>query len=481
MKNKILYVVALAVLLFAILSLPACGNGGDGECVFVSNGDGTCYLSGIVGFYGERAVIPDSSPSGDIVIGVADGAFAGNALSSVTLPKTVKYIGNRAFANCKKLKEIELPANVEKIGGYLFEGCLGLETVTVSAENKNYFSSGNCIVALNDGLLVAGCKNSVIPNDGSVKAIGNGAFMGQAGIIDLELPNGLTSIGANAFDGCSAMTKADIPETVSDIGKYAFNRCSSLVSVSIPAGVRVISEGAFRYCSAVSELSISAGVEIIDDLAFFGCSSIVDPAIPVTVTEIGGMAFGECVKILNIFIPKNVRLVEEGAFLYCEQLWGLKVDKENPVYRASGNCLIRREDNVLLMGTRSCGIPNDDSVTVIADRAFYGCVQMRHAVIPSNIRYIGENAFFGCTYLEDLTVSEGVVSVGENAFSECITLNSVYIASTVTEIGENAFKDCNSLIEIKCGADSLPEGWAESWMPKWCVAIWGSMPAEENG
>ena len=53
--------------------------------------------------------------------------------------------------------------------------------------------------------LVIGCKNSVIPDDGSVTAIGSYAFYYCKGLTSIVIPDSVTSIGNHAFGECSAL------------------------------------------------------------------------------------------------------------------------------------------------------------------------------------------------------------------------------------------------------------------------------------
>ena len=48
---------------------------------------------------------------------INDGAFENTDLESITIPNSVKVIGNDAFFRCKNLKTIELPVGVELYGG----------------------------------------------------------------------------------------------------------------------------------------------------------------------------------------------------------------------------------------------------------------------------------------------------------------------------------------------------------------------------
>ena len=54
-------------------------------------------------------------------------------LTAVTLPDTLKIIGNSAFQYCGALSSITIPSSVTSIGGSAFYGCQSLTSVTILA------------------------------------------------------------------------------------------------------------------------------------------------------------------------------------------------------------------------------------------------------------------------------------------------------------------------------------------------------------
>ena len=143
-------------------------------------------------------------------------AFQGcSSLTKLTLPDSVARIDGLAFCGCSGLTELTLPNSVKSIGDGAFADCSGLEKITVESGNSCYDSRDNCnsIIETETNTLIAGCKNSVIPN--SVTSIGNCAFCGCSGLTELTLPNSITSIGDYAFAYCSDLSKitslAEIP------------------------------------------------------------------------------------------------------------------------------------------------------------------------------------------------------------------------------------------------------------------------------
>ena len=67
-----------------------------------------------------------------------------------------------------------------------------------------------------------------------VRTISANAFYGAAGLMEVEIPNTVTSIGASAFYGCSSLQEVVVPNSVTSIGQGAFQGCNSLVKMTLP-------------------------------------------------------------------------------------------------------------------------------------------------------------------------------------------------------------------------------------------------------
>ena len=150
---------------------------------------------------------------------------------STIIPNSVTTIGSGAFQYCSGLTSVTIPNSVTAIGTLAFAGCTGLTSIVVENGNPKYDSRNNCnaIIKTESNTLIAGCKNTIIPN--SVTTIGDQAFLGCTGLTEVTIPNSVTTIGEGAFYGCTGLTSVTIGNSVTSIGNYAFAGCTGLTSI----------------------------------------------------------------------------------------------------------------------------------------------------------------------------------------------------------------------------------------------------------
>ena len=102
----------------------------------------------------------------------------------------------------KSLESVYIGKSVEFIEKGVFWGSTSLVSIQVSQENPYFHDQNNCLIHTETKTLVTGCRTSIIPDDGSVTAIGNQAFYKVEGIRIMVIPDTVTEIGGNAFCAC---------------------------------------------------------------------------------------------------------------------------------------------------------------------------------------------------------------------------------------------------------------------------------------
>ncbi len=285
-------------------------------------------------------------------------------LEILSIPEGVVRIGDNAFLSCGLLSTVYVPASVKQIAPFAFYECASLKKIFYSGSRKDFDSMAlvgipsNCEITClatveppeNEGLAytlnedgqsysVSGrglCEDSVISipsthNGKSVTAISPRAFLNDAMLSRIIIPDGIKSIGNSAFFNCLSLTDVDFGNGVKSIGATSFAICG-LTAIELPASVESIGIGAFAYSTALASITVdesnpvyySAGNCIIEratGLLVAGCAT---SAIPDGVTKIGDEVFAFNSSLTSISIAASVTAIGERAFCACDQLTSIR-------------------------------------------------------------------------------------------------------------------------------------------------------------
>lgn len=138
-------------------------------------------------------------------------AFAGQTCEAgqLVLPEGVKTVEDNAFAGCGAITFASLPASLTGIASSAFSGA-GLEEFSVAAGNRSYSTdSWGVLYSYDKTRLVQypACRRWPYYNvAASARSIGNRAFSGCKTLVNLYVPNTVTTIDRGAVTDCPNLT-----------------------------------------------------------------------------------------------------------------------------------------------------------------------------------------------------------------------------------------------------------------------------------
>ena len=171
----------------------------------------------------QTSIIPD------YVVNINAYAFSGQInMTSITLPDSVRNIGEYAFLYCG-LTSIIIPDNVMYIAPTAFIDCGQFTEIVVSKGNENYVSIGNCLIERESNTIIRACSSSNVPN--GIVSIAPSAFGSCYQLVNLVLPNSVISIDDYGFISCFNLQSVTISNSITLIGYHAFQGCESITDV----------------------------------------------------------------------------------------------------------------------------------------------------------------------------------------------------------------------------------------------------------
>ena len=98
-----------------------------------------------------------------------------------------------------------------------------------------------------------------------------------------------------------ALVEVSIPDSVTSIKKEAFVWCTSLKNIDLPAGLQNIGYAAFRYCWALASVRVPEGTEHIDSYAFADCSVLASAHLPASLKSMGHELFVQSDRLTDLY------------------------------------------------------------------------------------------------------------------------------------------------------------------------------------
>ncbi|MDE7263302.1 MAG: leucine-rich repeat domain-containing protein [Anaeroplasmataceae bacterium] len=242
-------------------------NLGTSGLYYILTGDGTSYA--VTAYFGMAMSIEIPEKHNNLPVSrIGEEVFSNQYIEEVTLPSSIKKIGDSAFDHCMKLSKINLPEGLIEIGSSAFNSCFNLKAIT-------------------------------IPD--SVQTIGESAFRACIGLKDLILPDSVQTIGAYAFASCQGLVSLTLSKNLTTLGELAFSSCFDLLMVKIPGTIKVINISTFAQCISLESVVLEEGIERISNDAFGGCKALKKMVLPQSLTHIHNGSLYMCEELKTIY------------------------------------------------------------------------------------------------------------------------------------------------------------------------------------
>lgn len=342
--------------------------------------------------------------------------------------------------------------------------------------------SGNYVFAVTDNKATItdyiGDESYVsIPNklDGySVVKIGDYAFSGKESILEVSVPDGVTTIGASTFQDSENITKIKLSNDIARIDVSAFCGCKSLKNINIPNSLTYIEDYTFSECESLIGITVPESVESIGQYSFEGCTSLTRVEGLSSVSYIGESAFEECCYLEYIDLS-NVTCIDYYAFFACLSLPYVDLSQCDTIYNGAFACCYSLEsiefsdtvysiptdvflatkwyddmpDGVVYAGKLAYEMKGDftdkklefkDGTIAVNDDFLWCNETIETIVLPDSVYYIGASAFESCTAIKSVTIPD-FCTVSAMAFYGCTNLNTINYDEESVWTAPSAFEE----------------------------------------
>lgn len=370
------------------------------------------------------------------VTAVERDAFRGDeALEQVTLPPSVRSLGDQVFYACPNLNTVHLNEDLKEIGLNAFDGAA--ENLLIWGRRngtQEVYAQSNCLLfvdgsemvfeEMGDGLILTECNSPVeklvIPsyvNEKPVVEIGETVKIKIAA--EVYFPDELTALPAGICEGNDNLK-------IIHVGKHT----------------KQIGAGAFQKCGQLSVLYFGEALQSVGDSAFCQCSSLTDIFLPEGVVELGENVFSKCTSLRSFFMPDSVEKAGNSIFSHCSALQEIRLS---------------------------------EALKEIPRNAFQAC-GFTTIRLPRSIRFIGNGAFRESS-LEWLSIPAGVRMLEAEIFASCTSLKWVQFLCDDAELTEGSM----AYTELTGFPDDLVIGGHSGTVAEWIAAECGAEFVDING
>lgn len=404
---------------------------------FSIDSEGVLYFHSEI-FNGNLLVIPKRL-NGKAVTKLDGASFSAknSTVTELTLHEGVKKIGENAFSEFTALKVVNLPHTLERVGAGAFKN-----TPWYKEKTDEFLIVGSGVLIKYNG------RGSTITVPNGVKAIDCGVFEG-VNAKKIVTPDSVEYIGNKAFLNCRAESVI-ISKNLSYCESDAFENCLWLNNRT--ESFVIEGAGVLLKCNSTEEsLYIPDQVYMISSLKPAGLGEKTTLILGQRVRSVSNIEELGLVKAIKVK-HGNESLMAQSGVLYSANgstLYRYPVYKEDTKFYVGKSVL--KISNYAFSGTKLSEIELYDGLTMVGERAFSNCPNLKSITLPDTVTSLGTYAFSGSEGLEIATVSENIRTLPHGSFANCPSLASVTLSESLTRISPFSFTGCKNLKSFYIG------------------------------
>ena len=231
------------------------------------------------------------------VVGIGENAFKNSALTEVTIPSKVYYLGNNVFSGSSALATVNFDGQVSQLGATVFSGTAYEQTMPRDTSGAFIFFDNRYEIIYSYIGTAA-----TVETPSTARTIGGGAFKNNTTVKTLKIGDSIRYVSDYAFEN-SAVEKVTIGKFFASMGKGIFKNCANLTSVEFTSQYNLssIGESMFEGCVSLKDINISQIVSLKEfkARAFFGCSSLEKVQVTNNFLQVGESAFEGCTSLIS--------------------------------------------------------------------------------------------------------------------------------------------------------------------------------------
>jgi len=363
-------------------------------------------------------------------------AFPRKKTGIYKIPATISVINQYAFPSDVSLDELIIPATVTKIESCAFSSEPTIKKLTIEdSVDELIIGRGTSYVG------------SIRDEFGNVQDI----YPMFPKIAELYWGRNLkySSTYSSPFASYNSFKKIIFGSNVTSIPKYTFYSCYSINAVDVKGGIGQWCK--FDFSKDYTD-PFNGRTDVIT-VTFDGSELSGAVAIPNDVTSIPAHAFQYgCSKVTELAIHAGLTEIADGAFKGLSSLSTIQLASGNANFVVDDNVLYNKEKTKILCfpQLRAGDYTMPSTISEMGGYQFYNCINLTGITLSNTIKTINQYAFAGCVKLSTIMIPAAVETINDHAFEDCLGLTTFTIEdnSNLITIGQYAFNNDSSLVSL---------------------------------